>query len=504
MIPVFANPSELENLAKEKYAIPKFLMMENAARGLADFILNLTSWDKVTAAFDAASKSLLILCGKGNNGGDGYAVARLLQDKCNITLICLEEPAAEEARAQYEMCKRLGIKIFSKPAPALFSKAAIILDCIYGTGFHGEVPAAVNSILEAANKADAIKIACDIPSGLAFKADYTITMGSQKLSLYSDKAKAVCGKIILQDIGISREKLEGVISPASKTTGKKASTASKLFLIEESDIKLPLRKDRSAHKGSYGHTAVFCGDKAGAAILSATAAMNFGSGLTSIITSSDVSEQPSNLRNFKISPALMLSDGIPKKATCLAAGSGFTAFSASAGAEISAWFSSQEKPAAVFDAGFLSAPDFPAFLKELNKNKAARIILTPHLAELSLLLKNLSFADFFLASLIEKPEVKIEAGKFLNSLFPRTAVIMKSANTFIAQGGQCFIVADGCQNLAKGGSGDILAGLSAALLAQGYSERDAAITAVFHHAKTAASFGADAYNLTPEKLLKKI
>ena len=85
---IIQNPSNLEKLAKEKYAVPPFLMMENAARALADFVL------------DFEPSSILILCGKGNNGGDGYAVARLLQDKCEVSILKIEDPAAEEAKAQ--------------------------------------------------------------------------------------------------------------------------------------------------------------------------------------------------------------------------------------------------------------------------------------------------------------------------------------------------------------------------------------------------------------------
>ncbi len=74
---IFANPAEIEKLAKEKYAVPPFLMMENAARAMAEFVLDFTP------------ESVVILCGKGNNGGDGYAAARLLQDKCDVTVVSL-------------------------------------------------------------------------------------------------------------------------------------------------------------------------------------------------------------------------------------------------------------------------------------------------------------------------------------------------------------------------------------------------------------------------------
>ncbi len=509
MLPVYSNPAELEKLAKEKYAVPEFLMMENAAKAMADFILEKAS----ATAGGKAQASVVIVCGKGNNGGDGYALARLLQGKLYVSLIALEAVSAEEAKVQYEMCKRLGIKIQKSPKLPALRPEDFIVDCIYGTGFHGQLSPGIQKIIRLMNSSPAQKIACDIPSALAFQADYTITMGSNKLLLFSDKAKAVCGKLITADLGISRNSFEGLLKPAA-------------FLLQEDDLLLPLRKNPAAHKGSYGHTAVLCGDKAGASILCASAAMNFGSGLTTII------KNEAGLSHFKISPALMLSDSLPAKTSCLALGSGFSAYSEVAAELLLDWFkekgnpqtskSSQSTqtsrasqnsqppvqasgPAAVLDAGMLTSPETPELLKVLNSFENARIILTPHPGELSSLLKNCKAkGDISVTALTECAESKIAAGLFLNKLFPRTTVIMKSANTFIACQGKIYIIADGCPSLAKGGSGDILAGLTAALLAQGYSTKAAAITAAGYHASLSKKLGQQAYNLTPEKLLKII
>lgn len=501
MISLYKNPSELEKLAKEKYAVPQFLMMENAAKAMADFILDLTFRTK-------SQPSAIIVCGKGNNGGDGYALARLLQDKIDITILSLEAATATEAAVQMEMCVRLGINILSAGKTtdlALFEKicknATVIVDCIYGTGFHGELNSSAAKIIEIMNHAKGTKIACDIPSAFAFKADYTITMGSQKLVLYSDKAKACCGKILCTEIGLSSKSF------------REAGSNPDAYLIEDSDMKLPIRKNKASHKGTYGHTAVFCGDKAGAAIIAATAAMNFGSGLTSLIPT-----QESNLSQFKISPSLMISEKLPAKTTCISLGSGFTNYPKTAAATLIEWFKSSKSPAAVLDAGILTSPELPALLKELNSFENARIVLTPHLSELSRMLENIAHAaadfptaadfpatsDFSVTALAENPEAKLAAGKLLNKTFPKTAVIMKSANTFIAAGGEIFIIADGAQSLSKGGSGDILAGLTASLLAQGYTAKDAAITAAEYHAFLSSQYGAESFSLTPEKLLNLI
>lgn len=498
MIPVYANPSELEALAKEKYAIPEFLMMENAAKSIADFILKKALLSFSSSKDADSMASVVIVCGKGNNGGDGYALARLLQDKLSITVLSIKTPTAEEAKVQYEMCLRLGIQILSAEKPADFEafeskckKADYIVDCIYGTGFHGELDNDAAAIINLMNKSKGIKIACDIPSGLAFNADFTLTMGEHKLALFSDRAKDVCGEIIVNEIGISQEKFE----EAENTACEPAA-----FLLQHKDITLPLRKNKAAHKGKYGHTAVLCGDKAGAAILSASAAMNFGSGLTSLVKTAD-----SNLEQFKISPSLMISDKLPSKTTCIALGSGFTDFSETAAQILINWFQNTSSPAAVLDAGMLTSPKTPELLLHLNSFKNARIILTPHLAELSRLLENSKAeGDISVAALADNPEIKIKAGSFLNKLFPCTTIIMKSANTFIASEKKVYIVADGSPSLAKGGSGDILAGLSAALLAQGYSAKDAAITAAEYHALLSRTIGKQNFNLTPEKLLEKI
>ena len=178
---VFDNPSELERLVKQKFGFPDFVMMENAALAIKKLLLELNP---------APQARCIILCGKGNNGGDGYALARLLYEKYETLLFCLEPPTAPEAKIQYEMCRKIGINFISQTAllkllqtPQDKTPNLIIVDCLFGTGFKGQLPSQAEKILQTANNASAIRIACDIPSGLAFKADYTVTMGEHKLAL---------------------------------------------------------------------------------------------------------------------------------------------------------------------------------------------------------------------------------------------------------------------------------------------------------------------------------
>lgn len=470
---IFYNPYELERLVRENCNISSPVMMEHAASAMADLILNLSA--------KSGKKSVLIVCGKGNNGGDGYVLEKILADKMNVKTIGTTGTdliAPDTTDVLKTCCKN----------------ADFIVDCIFGIGFHGELPPQIQQILDIMNNSDAVKIACDIPSGLYFKADYTITMGEQKLSLYSDKAKEVCGKIIVANLGIDRDQFEQFCEPTA-------------FLIEESDLRLPLRKKRTAHKGTYGHTTVFAGEKSGAGIIAATAAMTFGSGLTTLLKTAH-----SNLEQFKISPELMISTAIPSKTTAVLVGSGLGTFTEDIQKNFFKWFDSATNPGVVVDADLFSSPAIVSFLQKLNAREDARIILTPHLLELCRLLKALQkeFPN-------EIPEewtnverhtfdggVRVDAGKKLTAMFPHTAIIMKSANTFLACQNKIFVITDGCQNLAKGGSGDVLAGMAASLLAQGYSLQDAAITACEQHALASKKFGEDAYNLTPMSLISLI
>lgn len=479
---VFTQAAELEKLSKEKFSIPPFLLMENAARKMADFIISKNP------------ESVLILCGKGNNGGDGYALARMLLDKCQVLVYCQESPNTQEAQVQYQMCIKLGVKIvtdFILPE----KKPSVIVDCLYGIGFHGNLEEPIKKLLDQVNQIDCLKVACDIPSGLYFKADYTITMGEEKTSLYSDPAKAVCGQIILADLGIPRNLFE-----STKTADA--------YLIEETDLKLPQRINPAAHKGTYGHTCVISGQKSGAAIIAASAALHFGSGLTSLIKTSE-----SNLEQFKISPQLMIADSIPAKASALVIGPGFAGQSDKELRVFINWFKNTNKPALVLDAGIFSLENLCSILEELNKLDGGRIILTPHLSECQKLFSKikeshqeleLSDEEFSVKNLANSAESKIKLGKIFNQLYPNTTLVMKSANTFIASGGQTYICKDGVQSLAKGGSGDVLSGMLGSLLAQGYSCLDAAITGVEEHAIAAKKIGKEAYDLSPEKLIENI
>ena len=137
---VFNNPVEIEKNAKERFQIPDFLMMENAAIFLRDFILKTSDENKIT------KPSVSICCGKGNNGADGYALARLLKNKADIKIYSIHEPKSLEAKKQYDFCKELNLLDLPE-----INKPDFIIDCIFGSGFHGQMDTESQKIISEIN-----------------------------------------------------------------------------------------------------------------------------------------------------------------------------------------------------------------------------------------------------------------------------------------------------------------------------------------------------------------
>ena len=213
----------------------------------------------------------------------------------------------------------------------------------------------------------------------------------------------------------------------------------------------------------------------------------------------------------------MINDLIPAKTTAIVLGPGFYEDEKSVLIfdEVLEWFNKTENPAIVLDAGVFGYRDFIPFLQNINSVLNAKIVLTPHLLEMSRFLEHLNNFfpekfqdfdknDFSVQTLANNPNKKIALSKKIMQIFPNVTIVIKSADTFIAAENQFFICDEGRQNLAKGGSGDVLAGLIGSLLAQRYSAKDAVITGVLAHANASKKFGGEAYDLTPEKLINEI
>lgn len=490
---VYINSAIPEKEAKRRFCFPENIMMENAAAAL----------EKEVLSFEP--KNVIVFCGRGNNGGDGYALSRRIFGKVkNVLVVSFGEPATEEAALQKKMCLSVGVRITGAEEwsgivqdSLNLSSFDVIVDCIFGTGFHGELPQNVKAALEWANVQPAVRIACDVPSGMKFAADKTVTMGALKKILYEDRSKDFVGEIVTAGLGISSEIFESCAAPDA-------------YIIEENDVKLPLRTKKSVHKGDFGHVCVVLGEKAGAGIIAGTAALRFGAGFVSVLQN-DFSGQ-----KFAMSPELMVSEDFPEKTTAVLIGSGLGRSEAAETAVQRAvdFVLNMENPAIVLDADFFYSRNLAFALEKLNSLKNARVILTPHPKELCALVNALNLKIENLPheknekssgkySLSDVVNFRFEFGKAFSVKFPNITLVAKGANTYIFSGKKAFICDKGENSLAKAGSGDVLAGLCAALLAQGYSARDAALTAVYAHASASKKFEYN-FECTPFGLIGRI
>ena len=445
---------EIEGLDKrcyERFNLNEDILMEHAANGISSFIRNKFSY----------GSSVIIVCGSGNNGADGIASARLLHGDYDVSIYYAKEPKSEMAKLQASRAQAIGVKILNE-----LYDADILVDALVGTGFSGELSPKLNILMNIMNDSHAYKIACDVPSGYAFYADTTLTMGALKKDMYLDTFKDTLGNIEVINLGISRAIYEG-------------DTA--WNLLDISDIKLPLRRKADSHKGTYGHLSIASGSKIGASVLCASSALRFGTGLVTLV----------GYEKEIIPPSIMYAHELPKNTTALAIGMGLgDDFS---NKEIDK-FLDNTLPL-IIDADIFHMKILSKILQRDN------LVLTPHAKEFVALLKQTNLANI---SVGELQENRFKYVEIFASTYPKTTLLLKGANVIITHNHKFFINPHGNSNLAKGGSGDVLSGLVGALLAQGYSTLDATISASLAHTKLALNYKGADFSLTPDDLIDGI
>jgi hydroxyethylthiazole kinase-like uncharacterized protein yjeF len=370
---------------------------------------------------------------------------------------------------QLERLLALGGEIAPEPKPC-----DVTVDALFGSGINKPLDSKAAELLRVSNAMTGYKIACDIPSGIfadgsgetPFFAHATISMGALKHAYYYDHTKDHCGVIINVDLGLPSERYAGETD---------------CFLLEPSDLRLPLRRLHNSHKGSFGHVAVLEGAMPGAPTMTALAALEFGAGLATIV----------GYEHHDYPYMLMHSGHIPPGANVLALGMGM-----GEGYETRDILLMCEKIARVIDADMLSKPLIAELLKQ-----DLPMVITPHPKEFSNLLGVLGLGTFDTDTVVKK---KFELAKKFSAAYPDITLVLKGANTLIASNEKIYIASMGTPALAKGGSGDVLAGMIAALIAQGYATRDAAISAVIAHSLAALKTEGADYALTPEKLIRQV
>ena len=455
---LFDEVNSLDKRCYEKFLLSEDLLMEHAASSMALYIsLN-----------HPTSKSILIVCGSGNNGADGITLARLLHTKFDVKLYLATTPKSFMAQLQLQRANALEVKIVNEPF-----EADIIVDCLFGTGLNKPLDEKSITLLNRLNSYNSFKIACDIPSGInnlgqvpsiAFEADVTITMGALKTSLFSDSAKDYVGKIIVADLGVQREIYE---------------IDSNKFLLDESDLKLPFRNKKNSHKGTYGHLNVVVGCKQGAAILASSAAFAFGAGLVSAVSH----------ENLDLPYHIMQTHFISENCTAIAIGMGLGKY------EI-------DEVKKILNTNVPKIIDADLFYDKLIIEVLDKdVVLTPHPKEFCSLLKLCNIVDISVEQLQNNRFLYVE--KFCKK-YPKVVLVLKGANVIISLNEKIYVNSFGNATLSKGGSGDVLSGLIGALLAQGYNCLDAAISASLAHTLALKTYDKNNYSLTPFDLIEEI
>ncbi len=463
MLSVYEKVNALDKRAIEELFLSEDVLMENAAMALERAVLQNAS----------LGAKVIILCGSGDNGGDGYALARRLVGRFKTLVFEMKLAKSPMCQLQKKRAKKAGVVIKTYEENALNQnlECDVLIDCVVGSAFKGELEPFLD--FESLSQKARFKIACDIPSGIdskgrvdkrAFRADTTISMGAIKSCLLSDRAKDYVGELKVGHLGVFNPIYE---------------IPTDTFLLEKSDLKLPLRDRKNAHKGDYGHAHVLLGKHSGAGLLSALSALSFGSGVVSVQALE--CEITSNNKPLE----LVFCENFPNFLSAFALGMGLENIPK----DFNKWL---ELAPCVLDAGVF-------YHKEVLQALEKEVILTPHPKEFLSLLKLVGIN----ISMLELLDNKLEIARDFSQKYPKVVLLLKGANTLIAHQGRIFINNLGSVALAKAGSGDVLAGLIVSLLSQNYTPLDAAINASLAHALAGLEFKNN-YALTPLDLIEKI
>lgn len=466
------TPEQMRILEEEseKLGVSKKELMKNAGIKLAEVIRGHCGKDR--------KKKIVFLIGTGNNGGDCYVAAGILASmgykNISTVLVC----GMPKTELSQEMYSRISERInINEDYQSYISEADVLVDGVFGTGFHGELGRKIAYIFGLNEKA--YKIAVDIPSGAdsrtgkvsdgTFRADETVTFGCMKTGMTQYPLKDFCGKITVADIGIPKEAFAFLENQRKYTVAD----------IRQLSGFPPVRRSDS-HKGTFGKILVIAGSSLmrGAAFFSVMGALRSGAGLVSLATTlrcintvsvlspeSTFIEMPADKDGFmcfdreKITSALERADAV-----VIGCGIGVTPETL----EMTKFVVENSEVPVIVDADGINciASDIDILLK-----KKTDIILTPHTAEMSRLLK---------CSTDEVSADRFDSAEKLAGKYDIT-VVLKGAGTVVADKNRTSVNPTGNAGMSVGGSGDILAGIIGAAAGQGYSAFESACAGVYIH-----------------------
>ena len=456
-------------------------LMENAGVACAKVIRNEYELETQTG------KKIAVICGKGKNGGDGFVIARKMYEIGALPTIILTDdyPKIDEPAQMFERTKELGIRALfyntdTQRCANVIAQADIIVDCIFGIGYHGLADSKTKEIFSLVNASEGEVVSIDLPSGLDgagedydpghINADLTITISALKPVHINSETEKSCGKIKVVNINIDKKFLDMEEPVAEISDGESISA------------KFP-RRSKNAHKGDFGHLLMLCGSyrMPGAAVFSAKAAERSGAGkitlafpekaypaITSKLNEPLFMPLESDENGFFADDVSRELDSLLENKSAVLVGCGIGTDRGSA-LMLEALMAKCKVPLLV------DADGINIISKNINilENRKGITVLTPHLAEFS--------------RLIDKPISVIAADrkkavKEFCDAHPNCVLLLKGRRSLIACKDEIlYINSTGNAGLSQGGTGDVLAGLCAGFLAQGMPAVDSAVCAAYIH-----------------------
>lgn len=472
-----AEMREVDRLTTERYGIPSLQLMENAGTQFFDFLRSYGG---------PATTHATILCGKGNNGGDGFVVGRLLQEaglKPTVYLFAAQGAIRGDAVKNLVRLKNSGASIQEitdckqwERVRNEIAKARLIVDALLGTGLKGKVEGLLGAVIADVNKItrnatssrpEAV-VAVDTPSGLpsdgeptdgpVVRAHATVTFTAPKIGQLVSRDAPYCGRLHVRDIGSPRELVEEL--------GKE-----KVHWIEPYEFReLPLVRQADSHKGKFGHVLVIAGSlgKSGAAVLASRGALRAGAGLVTtatpdvvlpVVASAQAELMTEPLASTKLG-TIAAANGKAAKLRGLVQGKTLLAIGPGIGThkETQKFVSSlvrQTDLPVILDADGLNA--FAGHARDLAKRKCEFLAITPHPGEM--------------ARLLGVSNAAVQADRLGVALKAAAAwkahIILKGFHTILATpNGEALVNTTGNPGMAKGGSGDVLTGILAGTVSQ--------------------------------------
>ncbi len=492
-----------DRYAIQTTGIPSAVLMDSAAASAGAYVRRFLG--------ENFGAKILILCGKNNNGGDGFCLARLLNDYKVTVAPCYPQGASlsEDAALYASIAKQMAIpflSIYEQPVQtltALFSQFDVIIDAIYGTGFAGKVrDEAISHIIKAANQSQTPILSIDVPSGVdsvtgavegpAIFAKQTITFAALKTGLLLYPAYEHCGEMIVANIGMPSAALAAIVPDG--------------FLIEESDMFAALPKRfATSHKTSYGKAMCLGGSRRmkGSILMSARAAISCGCGLVKLLSLESVCDLAMLSAPELLTCPLSTNEGGGISAmnleTILSEASMATAIGVGPGMgqnsdtyAIVAALCAQKTPL-VLDADALNvlANDM-----DVLSHHAGPVILTPHEMEMARLCGcEVSYVSQNRVAVAKNLAQKLDA-----------VVVLKGAHTLVASKTDLFMIPTGNPGMSTAGAGDVLTGMITGFLAQNIPPIKAALLGAYLHGMCGdqAAETRGRLSLTAQDILKAI